>query len=42
MGSKEGKGPQTDKTPAAKSVYRPILLITTFVIAFYQSITFLW
>jgi hypothetical protein len=34
MGSKEGRGPQTDKTPAAKSLYRSK---TTFGIAFYQS-----
>jgi hypothetical protein len=29
MGSQEGREPQTDKTPAAKSLYRSI--------AFYQS-----
>jgi hypothetical protein len=26
MGSQEGRGPQTDKTPAAKSLYRSSLL----------------
>jgi hypothetical protein len=34
-GHKGGRGPQTDKTPAAKSLYRSIF--TTFGIAFYQS-----
>ncbi len=34
---KGGRGPQTDKTPAAKSLYRSIFFITTFGIAFYQS-----
>jgi hypothetical protein len=29
--------PQTEKTPAEKSLYRSIFLITTFGIAFYQS-----
>jgi hypothetical protein len=37
MGSWDGRGPQTDKTPAAKSLYRSIFLIMTFGIAFYQS-----
>ncbi len=36
MGSQEGMGPQTDKTPAAKSIHRSIFQITTFGIAFYQ------
>jgi hypothetical protein len=30
MGSYEGMGPQTDKTPAAKSLYRSIFYIKTF------------
>jgi hypothetical protein len=37
MGSNEGRGPQTDKTPAAKSLYKSIFFITTFGVAFYQS-----
>jgi hypothetical protein len=36
MWSQEWRGPQTDKTPAAKFHYRTIFLITTFGIAFYQ------
>jgi hypothetical protein len=30
-------GPQTDKTPVAKSLYKTIFWITTFGSAFYQS-----
>jgi hypothetical protein len=37
MGSSEGREPQTDKTPASKSLYRSIFKITTFSIVFYQS-----
>jgi hypothetical protein len=33
MVSEEGRGPQTDKTPAAKSIYKLIFKITTFGIA---------
>jgi hypothetical protein len=33
MVSEEGRGPQTDKTPAAKSLYMSIFKITTFGIA---------
>jgi len=32
-----GRGPQTDKTPAAKPLYRSIFETTKFGIAFYQS-----
>ncbi len=32
-----GRKPQTDKTPAVKSLYRSFFQITTFDIAFYQS-----
>ncbi len=32
-----GRGSQTDKTPAAKAVYRSIILIMTFGVDFYQS-----
>jgi hypothetical protein len=35
--SYEGRGPQTDKTPAAKSLYRSIFLDNDICIAFYQS-----
>jgi hypothetical protein len=38
MGTYEGRGPQTEKTPAAKSLYRSIFRRRTFGIAFYQSI----
>jgi hypothetical protein len=37
MGSKEGRGPQTDKRHAAKSLYMSLYYITTFGIVFYQS-----
>ncbi len=37
MGSQEGRGPRTDKTPAAKFLYKSIFQITTFGIVFYQS-----
>jgi hypothetical protein len=37
MGSQERRGPQTDKTPAAKPFTGKRFLITTFGIAFYQS-----
>ena len=37
MRSQGGRGPQTYKTPAEKSLCRSIFQITTFDIAFYQS-----
>jgi hypothetical protein len=37
MGSYKGRGPQTDKISAAKSLQVNFLKITTFGIAFYQS-----
>ena len=41
LGHMRGGGPQTDKTPSAKSLYRAIFLDTTFDIAFYQcNLTF--